>query len=249
MQKIVLITGASGGLGSSLAKKLDSEGYLLALAGRSTDKINELNQSLGGKHLVIHADTTKPEDCEILINSVREQLGSPMGLAHCVGNIRLGSIHKMSIADLTDCLNVNLMSSLYVMKPFIDNLIKNKLNGSCVFVSSIAAQMGTPNHEAIAAAKGGIESLCRAAAASYSNYGIRFNAVAPGLMDTPAASKIISSPIAREAAAKQYPLGGIGSSEELAELMSWLLSEKANRVTGQTWTLDGGFTAVRPFVK
>lgn len=249
MQKIVLITGASGGLGNSLAKKLDSEGYLLALAGRSIDKINDLNQSLGGKHLVVKSDTTKPEECEKLINDIQENLGSPMGLAHCVGNIRLGSIHKMSLADLNDCLSVNLMSALYILKPFVDNLIKNKINGSCVFVSSIAAQIGTPNHEAIAAAKGGIESLCRAAAASYSNYGIRFNAVAPGLMDTPAASKIISSPIARDAAAKQYPIGGIGSSEELADLMSWLLSEKAKRVTGQTWTLDGGFTAVRPFVK
>lgn len=249
MQKIVLITGASGGLGNSLAKKLDAEGYLLALSGRSLEKLNLLNESLGGKHLVVQGDPTKVEDCENTIQKVQKEIGVPVGLAHCVGNIRLGSIHKMSIQDLQDCLNVNLMSALYILKPFVDTLIKTQNKGSCVFVSSIAAQIGTPNHEAIASAKGGIEALCRSAAASYSNYGIRFNAVAPGLMDTPAASKIISSPIAREAASKQYPIGGIGSSEELAELMYWLLSEKAARVTGQTWTLDGGFTAVRPFVK
>lgn len=249
MQKIVLITGASGGLGNSLAKKLDAEGYLLALSGRSLEKLNLLNESLGGKHLVVQGDPTKVEDCENTIQKVQKEIGVPIGLAHCVGNIRLGSIHKMSIQDLQDCLNVNLMSALYILKPFVDTLIKTQNKGSCVFVSSIAAQIGTPNHEAIASAKGGIEALCRSAAASYSNYGIRFNAVAPGLMDTPAASKIISSPIAREAASKQYPIGGIGSSEELAELMYWLLSEKAARVTGQTWTLDGGFTAVRPFVK
>ncbi len=249
MEKIVLITGASGGLGGSLARKLDSEGYSLALSGRNVDGLNALNESLGGKHLVVQGDPTKVEDCVNVVQRVQQELGTPTGLAHCVGNIKLGSIHKMSILDLQDCLNVNLMSALYILKPFVDNLIKSQSKGSCVFVSSIAAQMGTPNHEAIAAAKGGVESMCRAAAASYSSYGIRFNAVAPGLMETPAASKIISSPIAREAAAKQYPLGGIGSSDELAELMSWLLSDKASRVTGQTWNLDGGFTAVRPFVK
>ncbi len=249
MKKIVLITGASGGVGGSLAKKLDSEGYLLALVGRSTDKLSVLNYNLGNKHLIVEGDSTRVEDCEMIVQKVQAELGTPTGLAHCVGNIKLGSIHKMSILDLQDCLNVNLMSALYILKPFVDNLIKNQEKGSCVFVSSIAAQIGTPNHEAIAAAKGGIEALCKAAAASYSNYGIRFNSVAPGLMDTPAASKIISSPIAREAAGKQYPIGGIGNSEELAELMYWLLSEKASRVTGQTWTLDGGFTTVRPFVK
>ncbi len=249
MQKTVLITGASGGVGSALAKKLDTEGYLLALSGRNVEALHNLNRSLGEKHLVVPGDPTNAESCVSTVQKVQEELGTPTGFAHCVGNIKLGSIHRMSIQDLQDCLNVNLMSALYMLKPFVDNLLKQKLSGSCVFVSSIAAQMGTPNHEAIAAAKGGIESLCRAAAASYSSFGIRFNAVAPGLMETPAASKIISSPIAREAAAKQYPLGGIGSAEELAELMSWLLSEKANRVTGQTWSLDGGFTAVRPFVK
>jgi NAD(P)-dependent dehydrogenase (short-subunit alcohol dehydrogenase family) len=68
-------------------------------------------------------------------------------------------------------------------------------------------------------------------------------------METPAASKFISSPALREASAKQYPLGTIGTAEEIADVMHWLLSDSARRVTGQTWTVDGGFTAIRPLVR
>jgi NAD(P)-dependent dehydrogenase (short-subunit alcohol dehydrogenase family) len=118
-----------------------------------------------------------------------------------------------------------------------------------VFVSSAAASIGTPNHEAIAAAKGGLEAMVRSASATYASVDIRVNAVAPGILDTPAAAKILSSDLTREIAAKQYPLKGIGSAEDVADLMAWLLSESARRVTGQIWSIDGGFSSIRPMVK
>ena len=118
-----------------------------------------------------------------------------------------------------------------------------------MFVSSAAARIGTPNHEAIATAKGGLEALVRSAAATYASTGIRINAVAPGILDTPAAAKILSSDLTREMAAKQYPIAGIGNADDVADLMAWLLSDAAARVTGQTWSIDGGFASVRPIVK
>jgi NAD(P)-dependent dehydrogenase (short-subunit alcohol dehydrogenase family) len=118
-----------------------------------------------------------------------------------------------------------------------------------VLVSSAAARIGTPNHEAVAAAKAGVEGLVRAAAATYAPNGIRINAVAPGIMTTPATNSLLASPAMRDMAARQYPLPGIGSPEELADLMAWLLSDAATRVTGQVWSLDGGFAAIRPLVK
>jgi NAD(P)-dependent dehydrogenase (short-subunit alcohol dehydrogenase family) len=106
-----------------------------------------------------------------------------------------------------------------------------------------------PQHEAVAAAKAGVEGLVRSAAATYATHGIRINAVAPGIMDTPAAAAILGSAMGRDAAARQYPLPGIGTASELAELMVWLLSDKAARVTGQVWSMDAGFSTIRPLVR
>ncbi len=173
----------------------------------------------------------------------------PTALAHCVGNIRLSALHRMTEADFNDCLSANLISAFHTLAAFVGALRDARSQGAAVLVSSVAAQIGTPNHEAIAAAKGGLEGLVRGAAATYAAAGIRVNAVAPGIMESPAAAGIIGSSAAREAAARQHPLPGIGSPDELAELMVWLLSDKAAGVTGQVWALDGGFSSIRPLLK
>jgi NAD(P)-dependent dehydrogenase (short-subunit alcohol dehydrogenase family) len=105
------------------------------------------------------------------------------------------------------------------------------------------------NHEAIAAAKAGVEGLVRSAAATYAPSRIRVNAVAPGIMDTPAVARIIGNDTSRAGAAKQYPLPGVGDPADLARLMAWLLSDRAGWITGQVWAMDGGFSSVRPLVK
>ena len=86
-------------------------------------------------------------------------------------------------------------------------------------------------------------------ALEFAKAGVRINAVAPGIMETPASARIIANDSAREAAARQYPLPGIGDPAELAGLMAWLLSPEAGRVTGQVWSMDGGFASIRPLVK
>ena len=116
-------------------------------------------------------------------------------------------------------------------------------------VSTVAARIGTPNHEAVAAAKAGVEGLVRAAAATYAAARIRVNAVAPGIMDTPAVGGLIGTPAARAGAAKQYPLPGIGDPADLASLIAWLLSPAAGKVTSQVWAVNGGFSAIRPLVR
>jgi NAD(P)-dependent dehydrogenase (short-subunit alcohol dehydrogenase family) len=132
---------------------------------------------------------------------------------------------------------------------FVEHLKKTSTHGSAVLVSSAAASIGISNHEAISAAKGGLEALVRSSAATYAASNIRINAVSPGILDTPASANLLTSDLMREIAAKQYPIKGIGSAEEVADLMAWLLSEKAQRVTGQVWAIDGGFSVIRPLVK
>jgi Dehydrogenases with different specificities (related to short-chain alcohol dehydrogenases) len=118
-----------------------------------------------------------------------------------------------------------------------------------VLVSSVVAQIGVANHEAIAAAKAGVEGLVRSAAATYAPIGLRVNAVAPGMTDTPLTAGMLKVAAMREGAGKQYPLGGVQTAEQIAEVMAFLLSESASRITGQCIAVDGGFTTIRPLVK
>lgn len=112
------------------------------------------------------------------------------------------------------------------------------------------ARIGVANHEAIAAAKGGVEALVRSAAATDAGQGPRIYAVAPGMTDTPMMTAgMLKLPAMREGAARQYPLGGVQTAEQVAEVMSWLLGDGAARLTGQVIAVDGGFTTVRPLVK
>jgi NAD(P)-dependent dehydrogenase (short-subunit alcohol dehydrogenase family) len=117
--------------------------------------------------------------------------------------------------------------------------------GSLVFLSTAAAVHGLPNHEAIAAAKGGVDALVRSAAATYGKAGIRVNAIAPGLVDTPLTERITGNEAARSASEAMHALGRIGTPSDIAASIEWLLSDGASWVTGQSIGVDGGLGQVR----
>lgn len=246
MNPIALITGAAGGLGQSLATKLAEAGWQLIVTSRDAQRLRDV---YGDQHLQIAADCATPEGARQIIEAANAHGVVPQALAHCAGNIRLGALHRMGEQEFRETLDANLVSAFHTLAAFIGNLRQHNLPGSAVLVSSVAAQIGTPNHEAVAAAKAGVEGLARSAAATYAPYGIRVNVVAPGIMDSPATRSILATDAARAAAARQYPLPGIGTTDELADLMAWLLSVRSGRVTAQVWSVDGGFTGIRPLVK
>ena len=161
----------------------------------------------------------------------------------------LAPLHRTPPESYRACLSANLDSAFFMLGAFVDALREARQPGAAVLVSSVVARMGVANHEAIAAAKAGVEGLVRSAAATYAPSRIRVNAVAPGIMDTPAVARIIGNDASRAGAAKQYPLPGIGDPADLARLMAWLLSDQAGWITGQVWAMDGGFSSIRPLVK
>ena len=119
-------------------------------------------------------------------------------------------------------------------------------NGSAIFFSSVAGSKGLSNHEAIAAAKSGIEGFARSAAATYAKDNLRVNVIAPSIMDSNMSEKILSSEAAREVSKNMHPISKIGNSDDILPVVKWLLSTDAQWVTGQTIHVDGGLSTVKP---
>ena len=240
---IALVTGGSGGVGQALLARLRRKGVRVAITSRKNLSAAEANADA-----CICADTTTPAGAAQAMAACQELLGgAPTLLAHLVGNTLIASLHRSSEEQVREVLRVNLESSIWVLQAWIKAL--NGQAGSAVLSSSVVAGIGVANHEAIAAAKGGIEALVRSAAASYAKQGVRVNAVAPGLTETPMTAAMLSSPALREAAGKQYPLGGVQSADHVAAAIDWLLCPEAERITGQILSVDGGFTHIRPLVR
>jgi NAD(P)-dependent dehydrogenase (short-subunit alcohol dehydrogenase family) len=140
-------------------------------------------------------------------------------------------------------------TAFFSLAAFVEALRSAQRPGAAVLVSSVVGHIGVASHEAISMAKAAVAGLVRAAAATYAVSRIRVNAVSPAFMHTPATASIVASDAGRESVAKQYPLGGIGSVDEVAHAIAWLISAAASRITGQVLPIDGGFTAVRPLLR
>ena len=243
MSTIALITGASGGIGRALARQLQAQGCRLAVVGRDAGRLAEVEADVR-----IAADTTTPDGAALAIAACQEALGAaPTLLAHCVGSTLVAPLHRTRTDAYREVLRVNLDSAVFMLQAWIAALPDGP--GAAVFASSVVARIGVANHEAIAAAKGGVEALVRSAAATYAARGLRINAVAPGLTETPMTAGMLKLPAMREGAARQYPLGGVQTADQVADVMAWLLGDGAARLTGQVIPVDGGFTTVRPLVK
>jgi NAD(P)-dependent dehydrogenase (short-subunit alcohol dehydrogenase family) len=237
-----LVFGAYGGVGSVLARKLSAAGARLALSGRDEARLGALAAELGA--LALPCDASDFPAVDRVTAQAVEEFGVLSGVASCVGSLLLKPAHMTRPEEWMDTVNANLTSAFAVLRAAARPMMKAK-SGSMVFVSTAAATIGLPNHEAIAAAKGGIEAMVRSAAATYGAAGIRVNAVAPGLVETPLTERITGSAASRSSSESMHALRRLGSAEDVAESIRWLISDDASWVTGQVLGVDGGLGRVR----
>lgn len=253
IQQTLVVTGAAGGVGQALLQAIDPVGYRVALVGRDRTRLETLIARLPPEleAIGIEADVSESTGANSAIAEATKHFGeAPTQLAHCVGTTLLAPLHRTTDAQYRECLTANLDSAFYTLRAWVQGRLKAQdPAGSAVLFSSVVALIGVNNHEAIAAAKGGIASLVEAAAATYGAQHIRINGIAPGLTRTAATERLFSAKGAEEQISAQYPLGRYAQADDQARAAAWLLSDKASWITGQVLPVDGGFTAVRPMVR
>jgi NAD(P)-dependent dehydrogenase (short-subunit alcohol dehydrogenase family) len=241
----IVVTGATGAIGAALATQLNTRGEKLLLCGRSEEKLAALNRALGGTHLTAAADLTEAAGCALL-QAQAEQLGVIDGLAHCVGSTVVRPLHLTSEKDWQTQFAVNATSAFHVLKWFVLQATRAQAPAVAVLTSSVVAEAGFANHEAIAAAKCAVTGLALSAAATYADKGVRVNVVAPGLTRSTLTQRFIATPEAEARSAAMIPTNRIAEPDDIAYAFSYLLSPHAAHVTGQVIRVDGGQGVLRP---
>jgi NAD(P)-dependent dehydrogenase (short-subunit alcohol dehydrogenase family) len=238
---VVLVAGATGGIGSAVSRMLAARGDRVMLAARNRSRLAQLASEIDGESVGL--DATDLGQVERAVRGIHERAGRLDGIVNCVGSLLLKPAHLTTELEWENTVRTNLGSAFAVVRAAGKTM---RSGGSVVLVSSAAARTGLPNHEAIAAAKAGIIGLTRSAAASYAGRGLRFNAVAPGLVRTRMTARITDNETAEKASTRLHALGRLGRPEDVARAIVWLLDSDQDWVTGQVIGVDGGLASVRP---
>ena len=235
MKKVIL--GATGSIGSSLAKKLVDSGEQVHLVGRDETSLSELAKNLNSTFTV--CDVLEENFSEKILNDLKDEQIN--GLAFCVGSIDLKPLKLTKKSDFMQSFNLNLISATEVIKTLADNLKKNK--GSVVLFSTVAVKQGFPNHAIVSSAKGAIEGLTLALAAEFAP-NVRVNCIAPSLTNSKISNFLLKNEKVAEGIAKMHPMKRIGEGDDSASVAKFLLTDESSWITGQILGVDGGRSSV-----
>ena len=237
----VLVIGGAGGIGAVVAHTVVGDGGSVFLAGRDAGKLAALGGELGMPYGTVEAGD--PDAVDACADAAATSLGGLDGIVNCAGSLLLKPAHLTTTAEWQATLAANLSSAFGSVRAAARLLRAS--GGSVVLMSSAAARVGLANHEAIAAAKAGVIGLVLSAAATYAKSKIRFNAVAPGLVRTPLTQGLVASELAEKASIGMHPLGRLGTPEDVARAIVFLLDPAQSWITGQVLGVDGGLADLR----
>jgi 3-oxoacyl-[acyl-carrier protein] reductase len=238
--KTAVVTGGSRGIGAAVAALLAERGAAVVVSARDADRlevaVKEL-EAIGAAAIGVAGDVSRREDAERVVDTARERFGRVDILVNNAGITRDGLLLRMKDEDWDRVLEVNLRGA-FVMTRAASKVMVRQKGGRIINMSSAAGVMGNAGQTNYSASKAGLIGFTKAAARELSHWGILVNAVAPGLIETDMAAAI--SATAREALLAQVPLGRVGTTREVAEVVGFLAGEGATYVTGQVFHVNGG---------
>lgn len=229
MKKNILLIGGSHGIGLAVARML-AEDHNVIIASRTSSNLGNLN--------VTHLEFDVTRD-DITLLDLPDTID---GLVYFPGSINLKPFRAIKQEDFQEDLQINFLSLVKVVQGLLPKLKKSD-QASLVFFSSVAVKVGMPYHTSVSASKGAIEGFSKALAAEYAP-SFRVNVIAPSLTDTPLAGKLLSSEEKKQKMDMRHPLKRIGASEDIANLVVFLLSDKSSWMTGQVLGMDGGLSTI-----
>src|SRR6266404_6302601 len=244
-EKVVLVTGATSGIGHAVAVKFAEAAARVVALGRNQAALREVESAVknaGGEPLTLTVDVTDSEQDQRAIDETINRFGRLDVLVNAAGHISAGSIENTSLAAWDAMMNVNVRAVFQLMQMAAPHLIKTK--GNIVNVSSVTGLRSFPGVLAYCVSKAGVDQLTRCAALELAPQGVRVNAVNPGVVVTEIHKRGGMSTENYENFLEHskttHPIGRVGDPKEIAELVFYLASEKAAWITGATYPIDGG---------
>lgn len=236
--KVAVVTGGSRGIGKAIVKGLAADGYTVVInyAGNE-QKALEVLEEINGNGFVFKADVSKMDECEALVNKTLEAYGQIDVLVNNAGITRDGLLLRMSEQDFDDVIFTNLKGT-FNMSKLVSKAMMKKRCGRIINMSSVVGLTGNVGQANYAASKGGVISFSKSLAQELASRNILVNAIAPGFIETDMTGVLDDN--TKEKILAQIPLNRMGSADDVANLVCFLASEKANYITGQVIQVDGG---------
>ncbi len=239
--KKALVTGASGGIGGAIAKALYAQGATVALSGTRVDPLNALAAELGDRAYVTPCNLSDNEAVLALAGQASEAMGGLDILVNNAGITRDNIFMRMSDEEWQQVIDVNLSSTMRLMKSVMRPMMKQK-HGRIINITSIVGVTGNAGQVNYAASKAGMIGMTKSYAQEIATRGITANCVAPGFIETAMTAELPDA--VKEKMTGNIPAGRMGTPEEIASAVSYLASDEASYITGQTIHVNGGMAMI-----